>query len=183
MMMKTPSYFLLGILFTVLTPAPPHPHRQSLELFSDWKFIKQDEGVMATTSRWESVTLSHTRNAIDGQAGSGQIKDGNQNPDEVATVPKILQQLGLKLADMNLVDLNETFAAQTLAVIPQLGMDPEKVNVNGGAITLDHSLGATGAKLTMSMLQELRRRKNCYGLVTLYVGGGMGGAGIVEALN
>jgi acetyl-CoA acyltransferase len=78
--------------------------------------------------------------------------------------------------------LNEAFAAQALAVIRTLGLDPEKVNVNGGAIALGHPLGCTGAKLTATLLQELKRRKVRYGMVTMCVGGGMGAAGIFERL-
>jgi acetyl-CoA acyltransferase len=79
--------------------------------------------------------------------------------------------------------LNEAFAAQSLAVIRELGLDPEKVNVNGGAIALGHPLGCTGAKLTATLLHEMQRRKVRYGLVTMCVGGGMGAAGIFENLN
>jgi acetyl-CoA acyltransferase len=81
------------------------------------------------------------------------------------------------------VELNEAFAAQSLAVIRELGLDPEKVNVNGGAIALGHPLGCTGAKLTATLLHEMQRRKVRYGLVTMCVGGGMGAAGIFENLN
>jgi acetyl-CoA acyltransferase len=98
-------------------------------------------------------------------------------------VPKALKMAGLKLDDIGLVELNEAFAAQSLAVIRELGLDPEKVNVNGGAIALGHPLGCTGAKLTATLLHEMQRRKVRYGLVTMCVGGGMGAAGIFENLN
>ena len=101
----------------------------------------------------------------------------------VQAVPKALKIAGLKLEDIGLVELNEAFAAQSLAVIRELGLDPEKVNVNGGAIALGHPLGCTGAKLTATLLHEMRRRKVRYGLVTMCVGGGMGAAGIFENLN
>ena len=101
----------------------------------------------------------------------------------VHAVPKALKIAGLKLEDIGLVELNEAFAAQSLAVIRELGLDPEKVNVNGGAIALGHPLGCTGAKLTATLLHEMRRRKVRYGLVTMCVGGGMGAAGIFENLN
>ena len=81
------------------------------------------------------------------------------------------------------IELNEAFAAQSLAVIRTLGLDPEKVNVNGGAIALGHPLGCTGAKLTATLLPELKRRKAKYGMVTMCVGGGMGAAGIFENLQ
>ena len=101
----------------------------------------------------------------------------------VHAVPKVLRIAGLKLEDIGLVELNEAFAAQALAVIRELGLDPEKVNVNGGAIALGHPLGCTGAKLTATLLHEMQRRKVRYGLVTMCVGGGMGAAGIFENLN
>ncbi|MCL4860911.1 MAG: acetyl-CoA C-acyltransferase [Caldilineaceae bacterium] len=101
----------------------------------------------------------------------------------VAAVPKALKLAGLTLADIDLVELNEAFAAQALAVIRDLGMDEEKVNVNGGAIALGHPLGCTGAKLTVQMIHELKRRQAHFGLVTMCIGGGMGAAGIIENLN
>jgi acetyl-CoA acyltransferase len=101
----------------------------------------------------------------------------------IFAVPKALKQAGLTLDDIGLIELNEAFAAQAIAVIRELGLDPEKVNVNGGAIALGHPLGCTGAKLTATLLQEMRRRKARYGMVTMCVGGGMGAAGIFERLN
>ncbi|HEY0727706.1 MAG TPA: acetyl-CoA C-acyltransferase [Pyrinomonadaceae bacterium] len=100
----------------------------------------------------------------------------------VFAIPKVLKLAGLTLADIDLIELNEAFAAQSLAVIKTLGLDPEKVNVNGGAIALGHPLGCTGAKLTASILRELERRNGRYGMVTMCVGGGMGAAGILERL-
>lgn len=100
----------------------------------------------------------------------------------VAAIPKVLKQCGLKLEDIDLFELNEAFAAQSLAVVRELGIDPAKVNVNGGAIALGHPLGCTGAKLTATVISELRRRKGRYGMVTMCIGGGMGAAGIFEAL-
>jgi acetyl-CoA acyltransferase len=101
----------------------------------------------------------------------------------IFAIPKALKQAGLTLEDIGLIELNEAFAAQSLAVIRTLGLDPERVNVNGGAIALGHPLGCTGAKLTASILAEMRRRGVRYGLVTMCVGGGMGAAGIFERLN
>jgi acetyl-CoA acyltransferase len=101
----------------------------------------------------------------------------------VHAVPKALKIAGLRLEDIGLVELNEAFAAQALAVIRELGLDPKIVNVNGGAIALGHPLGCTGAKLTATLLHEMQRRKVRYGLVTMCVGGGMGAAGIFENLN
>jgi acetyl-CoA acyltransferase len=100
----------------------------------------------------------------------------------VEAIPKALRQAGLKLADIDLIELNEAFACQALAVIKAAGLDPDRVNVNGGAVALGHPLGCTGAKLTAQILHEMRRRKARYGLVTMCVGGGMGAAGIFELL-
>jgi acetyl-CoA acyltransferase len=97
-------------------------------------------------------------------------------------IPRALKQAGLKLADIDLIELNEAFACQALAVIESLGLDPDKVNVNGGAVALGHPLGCTGAKLTAQILHEMARRRSRYGLVTMCVGGGMGAAGIFERL-
>ena len=101
----------------------------------------------------------------------------------VFAIPKVLKLAGLKLEDIDIIELNEAFAAQSLAVIKTLGLDPDKVNVNGGAIALGHPLGCTGAKLTASILRELERRNGRYGMVTMCVGGGMGAAGVFERLN
>jgi len=98
-------------------------------------------------------------------------------------IPKALKQAGLRLEDIGLIELNEAFAAQALAVMRELGIDPAKTNVNGGAIALGHPLGCTGAKLTATLLAEMRRRDVRYGMVTMCVGGGMGAAGIFERLN
>jgi acetyl-CoA acyltransferase len=100
----------------------------------------------------------------------------------VMAVPKVLQQVGLPLEDIGLIELNEAFAAQALAVIQKLGLDEEKVNVNGGAIALGHPLGCTGAKLTATLLHEMKRREIRYGLCTMCIGGGMGAAGVFENL-
>jgi acetyl-CoA acyltransferase len=98
----------------------------------------------------------------------------------VFAIPKALKMAGLTLDQVGLIELNEAFAAQSLAVIKLLGLDPAKVNVNGGAIALGHPLGCTGAKLTASLLREMPRRNVQYGMVTMCVGGGMGAAGIFE---
>ncbi|HXS01597.1 MAG TPA: acetyl-CoA C-acyltransferase [Pyrinomonadaceae bacterium] len=100
----------------------------------------------------------------------------------VFAIPKALKLAGLTLNDIDVIELNEAFAAQSLAVIKTLGLDPDKVNVNGGAIALGHPLGCTGAKLTASILRELERRNGRYGMVTMCVGGGMGAAGILERI-
>ena len=110
------------------------------------------------------------------------------NPEEmgigpVYAIPKVLKLAGLSLEDIDVIELNEAFAAQSLAVIKVLGLDPAKLNPSGGAIALGHPLGCTGAKLTATILREMSRRKAKYGMVTMCVGGGMGAAGIFEAVN
>jgi len=100
-----------------------------------------------------------------------------------AAIPKALKQAGLNIGDIDLTELNEAFATQSLAVIKEMGLDPAKVNVNGGAIALGHPLGCTGAKLSTQLFSELRRRKKKYGMVTACVGGGQGIAGVYEFLN
>jgi len=101
----------------------------------------------------------------------------------ITAIPKALKQAGLTLSDIALIELNEAFAAQTLAIVRALHLDQEKINVSGGAIALGHPLGCTGAKLTATLLAEMRRRKLRYGMVTMCVGGGMGAAGIFELLH
>ena len=101
----------------------------------------------------------------------------------IFAIPKVLKLAGLTLDQIDLIELNEAFAAQSLAVIRELGIDPLKVNVNGGAIALGHPLGCTGAKLTATLLGEMERRNARYGMVTMCVGGGMGAAGIFERLS
>ena len=100
----------------------------------------------------------------------------------VVAVPKAVKLAGLELSDINLFELNEAFASQSLQVIRELGLDEEKVNVNGGAIALGHPLGCTGAKLTLSLIHELKRRNEQFGVVTMCIGGGMGAAGVFELL-
>ncbi|HEX9730430.1 MAG TPA: acetyl-CoA C-acyltransferase [Thermoanaerobaculia bacterium] len=101
----------------------------------------------------------------------------------VKAIPKALGYAGLKVDDLDLVELNEAFACQALAVIREAGLDPEKTNVNGGAVALGHPLGATGAKLTAQLVYEMKRRGSRYGMVTMCIGGGMGAAGIFENLT
>lgn len=101
----------------------------------------------------------------------------------MAAVPKVLKRAGMTLNDIGLVELNEAFASQSIAVIRKLELDPEMVNINGGAIALGHPLGCTGAKLTVQILNDLKRLKKKYGIVTACVGGGQGIAGIIENIN
>ncbi len=100
----------------------------------------------------------------------------------VAAIPKVLKHSGIKLDQIDLIELNEAFASQSIAVIKELGLNKDIVNVNGGAIALGHPLGATGGKLTVQLLNELKRRKGKYGMVTMCIGTGQGGAGIFEML-
>ncbi|MBT5976984.1 MAG: thiolase family protein, partial [Flavobacteriales bacterium] len=100
----------------------------------------------------------------------------------VEAVPMALKQAGLTLDDINLIELNEAFASQSLAVIRELGLNQEIVNVNGGAISIGHPLGCTGAKLTVQLLNELKRRDQKYGIVTMCVGTGQGAAGVIEMM-
>ena len=101
----------------------------------------------------------------------------------MVAIPKVLELTGLSLDEIDLIEFNEAFAAQTLAVIREVGMDLEKTNVNGGAIALGHPMGATGTKLTVQLLSEMKRRESRYGMVTMCIGGGMGAAGIFENLQ
>jgi len=131
---------------------------------------KADELGLKPMARFVSFAVGGVRPDI---MGIGPIK----------AVPKALEKAGLKLEDIDLIELNEAFAAQAVAVIRTLGMDEEKVNVNGGAIALGHPLGCTGAKLTVQLLHEMKRRGSKYGMVTMCIGGGMGAAGIFENLQ
>ena len=101
----------------------------------------------------------------------------------VAAIPKVLKQTGMNLSQIDLIELNEAFASQSLAVIREVGLDTEKVNINGGAIALGHPLGCTGCKLTIQNLHDMKRLNKRYGMVTACVGGGQGIAGIIENLQ
>ena len=101
----------------------------------------------------------------------------------ISAVPRLLKRTGMELSDIDLIELNEAFAAQSVAVMRELGMDEERTNVNGGAIALGHPLGCTGAKLTVQIINEMKRRQSQFGMVTMCIGGGMGAAGIFENLS
>src|SRR5678815_3961248 len=101
----------------------------------------------------------------------------------VAAIPKVLKQTGMNLSQIDLVELNEAFASQSIAVIREAGLDPSKVNINGGAIALGHPLGCTGCKLTIQILNDMKRLNKKYGMVTACVGGGQGIAGIIENIE
>jgi acetyl-CoA acyltransferase len=100
----------------------------------------------------------------------------------VEAVPAALKMAGLEQKNLDLIELNEAFAAQSLAVIKELALNPEIINVNGGAIALGHPLGCTGAKLTATLMHEMKRRQSRYGMVSMCIGGGMGAAGIFERM-
>ncbi len=100
----------------------------------------------------------------------------------IKAIPKVLKHAGMKLDDMELIELNEAFATQSMAVVKETGINPDILNVNGGAIALGHPLGCTGAKLTVQILHELKRRNKKYGMVTMCIGTGQGAAGIYEML-
>jgi len=131
---------------------------------------KADELGLKPMARFISYAVGGVRPDI---MGVGPIK----------AVPKALEKAGMKLEDIDLIELNEAFASQAVAVIRELGMDEEKVNVNGSAIALGHPLGCTGAKLTVQLIHEMGRRKSKYGMATMCIGGGMGAAGIFENLQ
>jgi acetyl-CoA acyltransferase len=115
--------------------------------------------------------------------GVGGVRPEVMGIGPVAAIPKALKYAGLSISDIDLVELNEAFAVQALAVIREMEIDPDTVNVNGGAIALGHPLGATGAKLTTQLLYEMQRRGSRYGMVTMCIGGGMGAAAIFENLS
>ena len=101
----------------------------------------------------------------------------------IEAIPKVLKHTGMKQDDIQLIELNEAFASQSLAIIRSLNLNPEIINVNGGAIALGHPLGCSGAKLSVQLFNEMKRRKQKYGMVTMCVGTGQGAAGIYEMLN
>ena len=134
------------------------------------------------------VMMSRQRAEAEGRAvlarfvsfGVGGVEPDIMGVGPIQAVPKALQRAGVSLGDIGLIEFNEAFASQVLAVSRELGFDPSLVNVNGGAIALGHPLGASGAKLTTQLVHELRRRGGGLGLVTMCVGGGMGAAGVFE---
>jgi acetyl-CoA acyltransferase len=169
----------------------------SLEALAKLKPVFQDKG---------TVTAGNSSQTSDGAAfvllmSEKRVKELNLKPiarmlsyavagveprimgiGPVAAIPKALKMANLKQDDLDLIELNEAFAAQSLAVVRELGLNPDKINVNGGAIALGHPLGCTGAKLSVQLFNELKRRKQKYGMVTMCVGTGQGAAGIFEML-
>jgi acetyl-CoA acyltransferase len=134
-------------------------------------------------SRERAETLGLTPLARFVSFAVGGVRPEVMGVGPIVAIPKALRLAGLELDDIDLIELNEAFASQTLAISRALELDMDRLNVNGGAIALGHPLGATGAKLTVQMLSELRRCGGRYGLVTMCVGGGMGAAGIFERLS
>lgn len=112
----------------------------------------------------------------------GGVKPEEMGIGPIVAIPKVLKLTGLKIEQIDLIELNEAFAAQSVAIVKHLKLDESKINVNGGAIALGHPLGATGCKLTVQILNELKRRNQKYGMVSMCIGGGMGAAGIIERL-
>ncbi len=137
--------------------------------------------VLMSSKRAEELGLKPMARFVGFAVGGVEPEIMGMGP--TAAIPKVLKKTGLSLDDIDLIELNEAFASQSLAVIKQLGLDRAKVNVNGGAIALGHPLGCTGAKLTVQILHEMKRRKARYGMVTMCIGGGMGAAGIFERID
>jgi acetyl-CoA acyltransferase len=169
----------------------------SLESLAGLKSVFAEDGVLtAATSSQRSdgagfaVLMSAERAASLGLRPLGRllgfavagVDPAYMGMGPVVAVPKVLAQVGLEIGDIDVIELNEAFASQAIAVVRDLGLDPAKVNPNGGALAMGHPLGATGAILTVKLLAELERRDQRYGLVTMCVGGGMGAAGIFERL-
>jgi acetyl-CoA acyltransferase len=137
--------------------------------------------IIMSKAKAESLGLKPLARVI--TFASGGVAPDVMGIGPVVAVPKALDRAGLKLSDIGLIELNEAFAAQALAVIRELKINPEIINVNGGAIALGHPLGCTGAKLTVQLLSEMKRRENEFGMVTMCIGGGMGAAAIFQNIN
>ena len=155
-------------------PTPPLPEVQQ-ELISRLTGDKKFDDIIADLRRGHYVSCAAW---CKGELTARLSKIG-----PVVAIPKALKLAGLKVSDIDLVELNEAFASQALYSMRELGLDAEKVNVNGGAIALGHPLACTGAKLTATLLHEMKRRGSRYGIVSMCIGGGMGAAGIYENLS
>ena len=203
---------ILPIEFEEVSPGAQGPERQSF-VFDRDEHLRPDTSLEALAKlkpvfkRNGTVTAGNASPLSDGAAGviimeRGKAEDlniqplvkfvsfnvGGVRPDimgvgPVAAVPRVLKRTGMSLDDIDIIELNEAFAAQSVAVIRELDFDEEKTNVNGGAIALGHPLGCTGAKLTVQIINEMKRRSAKLGMVTMCIGGGMGAAGIFENLN
>jgi acetyl-CoA C-acetyltransferase len=137
--------------------------------------------VVASVAAAQSMELA-VRAIIRGWASAG-VDPGNTGSGPIEAVPKALKRAGLTIDDVDLVEINEAFASQTVACVRELGLNPEHVNVNGGAIALGHPVGATGARLIVTLLHELERTGGRYGVATLCAGGGMGTAIVIERVD
>src|SRR6516225_6182264 len=142
---------------------------------------RRRRGVVMSERKARSLGLKPRLRYVSFAAGGVPLEIMGIGP--VVAIPKALALAGLKLEDIDVIELNEAFAVQALAVIRRAGLDPERVNLNGGAIALGHPLGCTGAKLTATILREMERRGSRYGMVTMCIGGGQGAAGIFEWLH
>ncbi len=194
---------------TVIQNAKPHPHRSTFQVDEGPRSNTSIEALHGLKPAFKvdgTVTAGNSSQMSDGAAAVIVMSQDKANalglkplarfvayatagvPPEIMgmgpteAIPKVLRQAGLKLQDIDLIELNEAFAVQSLAVIRQLGLDPSKINVNGGAIALGHPLGCTGSKLTATLTHEMQRRAARYGMVTMCVGGGMGAAAIFERI-
>lgn len=169
----------------------------SLEALAGLKPVFQEDGTVTAGNASQMsdgaaavVLMSEARATALGYAplarfvgyATAGVSPGIMGIGPVPAIPKVLAATGLTLADIDVIELNEAFAVQALAVIQEAGLPAERVNVNGGAIALGHPLGCTGAKLTVSLINEMRRQNHTYGMVTMCVGGGMGAAGIFQSL-
>jgi acetyl-CoA acyltransferase len=203
---------ILPIEIEEVTPGPNGPQRQTI-IFDKDEHIRPEttlEGLAKLRPVFKqggSVTAGNSSPLSDGAAAVlvmerskaealglkplvrfvgfnvGGVRPEVMGVGPISAVPRLLKRTGLALSDIDLIELNEAFAAQAVAVIRELGFDEEKTNVNGGAIALGHPLGCTGAKLTVQIINEMKRRGNQFGMVTMCIGGGMGAAGIFENLN
>ena len=154
-----------------------------IRLFEHRNEMSDGAGAVVVMSREKADQLGLNPMARFVSFAVGGVRPEIMGIGPVAAIPKALKYAGLTLDDIDLIELNEAFAAQAVAVIREMEMDEEIVNVNGGAVALGHPLGATGAKLTTQLLHEMQRRGCRYGMVTMCIGGGMGAAGIFEILS
>ncbi|GAB4272391.1 MAG: thiolase family protein [Candidatus Promineifilaceae bacterium] len=203
---------ILPIEIEEVEPGPDGPVRRKLVLDRD-EHVRADTSLEALSKlrpvfkQGGTVTAGNSSPLSDGAAGVivmersmaeslglkplvryvgfnvGGVRPEIMGVGPIAAVPKLLKRTGLSLDNIDLIELNEAFAAQSVAVIRELGFDEEKTNVNGGAIALGHPLGCTGAKLTVQIINEMKRRQAQFGMVTMCIGGGMGAAGIFENLG
>jgi len=145
--------------------------------------IHDGAAAIVVTSASKAASLGLTPRALIRGWASAGVDPGNTGSGPIEAVPKALKRAGISLDDVDLVEINEAFASQTVACLRELGLDPERVNVNGGAIALGHPVGATGARLVVTLLHELERTGGTFGVATLCAGGGMGTAIVIERVE